>query len=121
MDGVYAKVTGRSYSNYFADFDPVSRTVAGDRDQSWEIPAYNVFDLNVGYDIPRDMLKLSRFDIRLFANVFNVFDSFYVQDATDNSAFNAYTDNGKNHGADDAEVHLGLPRAFNFGTRITFK
>lgn len=121
IDGVYAKITGRSYSNYYADFDPVSRTVAGDRDQSWEIPAYNVFDLNVGYDIPRDVLKLSRFDIRLFANVFNVFDSFYVQDATDNSAFNAYTDNGKNHGADDAEVHLGLPRAFNFGTRITFK
>jgi len=121
MDGVYAKFTGRSYSNYFADFDPVSRTDASDRDQSWEIPAYNVFDLNVGYDIPREMLKMSRFDIRLFANVFNVFDSFYVQDATDNSSFNAYTANGKNHGADDAEVHLGLPRAFNFGTRITFK
>ena len=121
LDGVYAKVTGRSYSNYFADFDPVSRTESTDRDQSWEIPAYNVFDLNIGYDIPREMLKLSRFDIRLFANVFNVFDSFYVQDATDNSSYNAYTANGKNHGADDAEVHLGLPRAFNFGTRITFK
>jgi len=121
IDGVYAKVTGRSYSNYYADFDPVSRTDSGDRNQSWEIPAYNVFDLNVGYDIPRDMLKLSRFDIRLFANVFNVFDSFYVQDATDNSRFNAYSANGVNHGADDAEVHLGLPRAFNFGTRITFR
>jgi len=121
MDGFYAKITGRSYSNYYADFDPVSRTVAADREQSWKIPAYNVFDLNVGYDIPREMLKLSRFDINLFASVFNVFDSFYVQDATDNSAFNAYTDNGKNHKADDAEVHLGLPRAFNFGTRITFK
>lgn len=121
LEGVYAKVTGRSYSNYYANFDPVSRTVSTDREQSWKIPAYNVFDLNLGYDIPRDMLKLSRFDIRLFANVFNVFDSFYVQDATDNSAYNAYTANGKNHKADDAEVHLGLPRAFNFGTRITFK
>ena len=121
VDGMYAKITGRSYSNYYADFDPTSRDDASDREQSWKIPAYNVFDLNVGYDIPREMLKASRFDIRVFANVFNVFDSFYIQDASDNSRYNAYGDNGVNHRADDAEVHLGLPRAFNFGTRITFR
>ena len=122
VDGLYAKFTGRSYSNFYADFDPTSRT---DPDQAgeqvWETPAYNVFDLNVGYDIPRDMLGTSRFDIRIFGNVFNVFDSFYIQDATNNSRFNAYGGNGVNNMADDAEVFLGLPRQFNFGTRITFK
>ena len=122
IDGLYAKVTGRSYSNFFADFDPSSRTdAATEGQQVWEVPAFNVFDLNVGYDIPADMLGASRFDIRVFANVFNVFDSFYIQDATDNSRYNAYGDNGVNSGADDAEVFLGLPRQFNFGTRITFK
>ena len=122
IDGLYAKFTGRSYSNFYADFDPSSRTdeaTAGQ--QVWETPAYNVFDLNVGYDIPRDMLGTSRFDIRVFGNIFNVFDSFYIQDATDNSRFNAYGGNGVNSMADDAEVFLGLPRQFNFGTRITFK
>lgn len=122
MDGLYAKITGRSYWNYYADFDPTSRTDASQAgEQVWEVPAYNVFDLNVGYDIPRDMLGASRFDIRVFANVFNVFDSFYIQDATNNSRFNAFRDNGVANMADDAEVFLGLPRQFNFGTRITFK
>ena len=122
VDGLYAKFTGRSYSNFYADFDPTSRTDAATAGQQvWEVPAYNVFDLNMGYDIPRDMLGASRFDIRVFANVFNVFDSFYIQDATDNSPFNSFGDNGVNSMADDAEVFLGLPRQFNFGTRITFK
>lgn len=122
VDGLYAKFTGRSYSNFYADFDPASRTDAATAGrQVWETPAYNVFDLNVGYDIPRDMLGTSRFDIRVFGNVFNVFDSFYIQDATDNSRYNAFGGNGVNSMADDAEVFLGLPRQFNFGTRITFK
>ena len=122
VDGLYAKFIGRSYSNFYADFDPASRTDAATAGQQvWETPAYNVFDLNVGYDIPRDMLGTSRFDIRVFGNIFNVFDSFYIQDATDNSRFNAYGGNGVNSMADDAEVFLGLPRQFNFGTRITFK
>ena len=123
MDGLYAKVTGRSYMDYYADFDPSSRTDASQAgEQVWEVPAYNVFDLNVGYDIPRDMLGASRFDIRIFGNVFNIFDSMYIQDATNNSRFNAYRGNGNNaNTADDAEVFLGLPRSFNFGTRITFK
>jgi len=120
-DGMYAKVTGRSYSRFFADFDPTSRTDASDRGQSWETPAYTVFDLNVGYDIPDDMLGASRFNINVFANVFNVFDTMYIQDATDNSRFNAYSGNGVNHGPDDAEIYLGLPRSFNFGTKITFR
>ncbi len=123
VDGVYAKFTGRSYTDYFADFDPTSRTDAAQAgEQVWEVPAYNVFDLSVGYDIPRDMLGASRFDIRIFGNVFNVFDSLYIQDATNNSRFNAYRGDGNNaNTVDDAEVFLGLPRTFNFGTRITFK
>ena len=45
-----------------------------------------------------------------------------IQDATNNSRFNAYRGTDRNaNTADDAKVFLGLPRSFNFGTRITFK
>lgn len=120
VKGMYAKFTGRSYSNYFADFDPSSRT---DKEQSgqqvWEIPGYNVFDLNMGYTIPR---RLGPGEIRIFANVFNLFDSFYIQDATNNSRFNAFRGNGTGaNRADDAEVFLGLPRSFNLGLQITLQ
>ncbi len=118
VDGLYAKVTGRNYSNFYADFDPVGRTDAADRTQSWKTPSYSVFDVNVGYDLP---VKSSRYDIQLFANIFNVFDEIYIQDAVDNSRFNAFKNDGKNHRADDAEVFLGLPRTFNIGTTVTFK
>jgi len=118
--GMYAKFTGRSYSNYFADFDPTSRTDSEQAGQSvWEIPAYNVFDLNVGYRIPQ---KFGPSQIRIFASVFNVFDSFYIQDATNNSRFNAFRGNGTGQNrADDAEVFLGLPRSFNLGIQVTFQ
>ena len=48
----------------------------------------------------------------------NVLDAIYVQDATDNSKYNAFTGNGKSHSADDSEVFLGLPRTFNVGISI---
>jgi hypothetical protein len=125
VDGLYIKATGRSYSDFWADFDPTGRQYtyslenAPDRGQSWKTPAYNVFDISLGYDIPAKYTK--RLGVRVFANVFNVFDEIYIQDATDNSRFNAYSGNGVNHSADDAEVYLGLPRAFNFGTTINFR
>ncbi len=123
VEGLYAKFTGRSYANYYADFDPTSRTDPAQAGaQVWKAPGYNVFDLNMGYDIPRELLGLSRFDIRVLANVFNVFNSFYVQDVTNNSRFNAYRGNGRDaNTADDAEVFLGLPRTFNLGVRVIFK
>ena len=118
--GMYAKITGRTYANYYADFDPTSRT---DLQQAgrpvWEVPSYSVFDVNVGYEIPR---RLVRSRIRIFASVFNVFDTIYIQDATNNSRFNAFRGNGTGaNTADDAEVFLGLPRSFNLGLRVVFQ
>ena len=115
--GLYLKVTGRSYGNHFANFDPTSRT---DLSQSganvWKAPDYSVFDINVGYDIPK---RISIARLRVFANVYNVFDQIYIQDATNNSPYNAYRGNGRfANTADDAEVFLGLPRSFNVGLRV---
>ncbi len=118
--GIYAKVIGRSYGNHFADFDPTGRTVLSQAGKNvWEAPGYSVFDISAGYDIPR---RLARTNLRVFANVFNVFDQIFIQDATNNSRFNAYRGNGTGaNAADDAEVFLGLPRSFNLGLRATLR
>ena len=73
-----------------------------------------VFDLHASYNLPINSLP---FDVQIFGHVFNVFDTVYIQDATDNSQYNAWD---YDHDADDAEVYIGRPRTVNFGTRITF-
>ncbi|MCY3630441.1 MAG: TonB-dependent receptor [Rhodothermaceae bacterium] len=120
VKGMYAKFTGRSYTDYYADFDPTSRTDSGQSGQPvWKVPGYNVFDINLGYTIPR---RFGPGQIRVFANVFNLFDSLYIQDATNNSRFNAFRGNGTGaNRADDAEVFLGLPRSFNLGLQVTLQ
>ena len=113
-----AQVIYKYYANYYADWDPLSRSNAADRGQSWQVPNYGLVDFHFSYNLP---LNLKSVGIQLFAHVFNVLDKLYISDATDNSSFNAYTADGKNHKADDAEVFMGLPRTFNVGARITFK
>jgi hypothetical protein len=56
-------------------------------------------------------------NVRLFANVFNVLNSVYIQDAVENSRDNSFDGD---HDADDAEVFLGLPRTFNLGFEVGF-
>ena len=58
--------------------------------------------------------------LRLFANVYNLFDTVYIQDATDASRWNGYHDDGDRHDADSAEVFLGYPRNLNVGFQIIF-
>ena len=78
-----------------------------------------MFDLNLGYRIPR---KFGPGQVRIFASVFNLFDSFYIQDARNNSRYNAFRGNGTGaNSVDDAEVFLGLPRSFNLGLQIELR
>ena len=67
--------------------------------------------------------------MRLFGSVLNLFDTMYVQDATDNSGFNAFYQCSPNnascsadagHDAEAAEVYLGLPRIYNVGFQVIF-
>ena len=120
------------YDRHWADWDPGSREIndaddngtisdaerdAADREQSWETPGYNKLDLHLSYNLP---VKLGPTSFQVFMHVFNVLDNVYVQDATDNSAYNGYSGNGTNHSADDAEVYLGTPRYWNVGLKINF-
>jgi hypothetical protein len=112
VPGMAAQLLWRSYSNYYSDFDPVSRDDPDDREQVWQIPAYNLFEFHFAYVVPGQVLGL---DVTLFAHVFNLTNLLYVQDAVDNSSFQAWTVDGKNHKADDAEIYPGMPTAFNIG------
>ncbi len=105
----------RYYANYYADWDPLTRTDANDNAQSWKTLSYNLLDLHFSYRIP---VNIDRLELSIFAHVFNLTNTLYVQDATDNSAYNAWTVDGKNHKADDAEVFMGLPRTFNLGFTV---
>ena len=65
-------------------------------------------------------MQLAGTNVTVFAHVFNLLDAVYVQDATDNSRFNAEPFRVNNHTANAAEVYLGLPTSFNLGLRFNF-
>ncbi len=117
MKGMNARVVVKNYMENYADWDPFSRNDVTDRAQSWKAPSYNVIDFHAYYNLPT---KFSGVGVRLFAHVFNVLDTEYIQDANDNSRYNAFKDNGKTHSADDAEVFFGLLRTFNVGVNLNF-
>jgi hypothetical protein len=120
VDGMFLQLQGRSNTNYYAAFSPFGRTDPTDRAQPWKTPGYTLFDFHGAYRISDLLPMWSGGDVRFFANVFNVFDALYIQDATDNSGFNGYHADGDRHDADSAEVYLGLPRMYNIGFQIIF-
>ena len=108
IQGVY-----KYYDRYWADWDPFTREEAGEA-EPWQVPSYGVLDAHLMYDLP---LNLGGVKFQVFAHVFNVLDELYIQDAIDNSAYNAFD---KDHDADDAEVFMGLPRTFTVGFQINY-
>ncbi|KAA3612386.1 MAG: TonB-dependent receptor [Calditrichaeota bacterium] len=115
IKGLNARVVMKNFIDHYADWNPFDRIDETDRVQSWKAPNYNVFDFHAYYRLP---MKFSGVGVQLFAHAFNILDTEYIQDATDNSDFNAFGD--KNHQADDAEVYMGIPRTINAGVKLNF-
>ena len=121
IDGMRAQILSKYYANYYADWDPFTRIDEVDEGQQvWKTPSYNVFDFHFGYELPFETTGAS---FEIFAHVFNLLDSKYIQDATDNSPYNGYygENNEYSHMAPAAEVFLGLPRTYNFGLLINVR
>lgn len=119
--GMSAQLVAKYFAEYYAYWDPFSRTdPASAGEDTWKTPAYGLFDLHFDYDLP---FQVSGIKFTVFAHVFNLLDNVYVQDATDNSSFNALRDSNGNlidpHGPSAAEVFLGIPRTFNLGFSIS--
>jgi len=114
IKGLTTQLVVKSYANYYANWDPFSRTDEGDRQQSWRIPDYNLLDFHATFDLP---ISFGSIKLQFFAHVFNLLDEKYIQDALDNSAYNSWD---QDHDADDAEVFFGLPKSMNFGLNVRF-
>ncbi|MBU2651591.1 MAG: TonB-dependent receptor [Bacteroidetes bacterium] len=116
--GLYITLSMKHFADMYADWNVINRTDPNDRTQSWKTPAYTVFDLHVGYTLPTG----PKYKVQLFAHIFNLFNTMYIQDAVDNSQYNSYmgADNRNTHSAAAAEVYLGLPRWFNTGIQLSF-
>ncbi len=115
--GLMLQSVARTSMSHYAEFSPFDRTDPDDRAQPWVVPGYTVLDLHTAYSLTGIVPAWEGGDIRIFANVYNVLDDVYVQDAVDNSSFNSFD---RDHDADDAEVFLGVPRILNIGLELTF-
>ena len=111
----------RYYALHYSDWSPTSREYTdestADRGQSWRSPKYGILDLLASYKQP---FEFSGVKPELFLNVRNLLDEVYVQDATDNSRYNAEPFRVNTHTANAAEVFLGLPTSYNLGLKINF-
>lgn len=115
VKGLRLQADFRYYDKYYANWSPFNRTDPTDLAQVWKTPSYFLLDGHVSYDFT----IAGKYGISVFGHLFNILDAMYIQDALDNSPYNAYPFRAKTHDANSAEVFLGLPRTFNAG--ISFK
>lgn len=117
VKGLKLQFIWRHNSNHYADFNPATRTDATDKSQVWKTPAYSVFDAHAIYKLP---LK-GKLGVEIFFHAFNLFNTFYIQDAVDNSGYNGYYGDNReySHTVNSAEVFLGLPFNFNLGVKVS--
>jgi iron complex outermembrane recepter protein len=121
VKGMQFQAIYRYNANYYAEWDPFSRTKETDEAQVWQIPSFGLLDLHLSYVVPTH----GNVGVELFGHVFNALNTKYIQDALDNSPYNGYygvgTDKPLSHTANSAEVYMGLPRTFNVGIRMLYQ
>ena len=121
LEGSSVQMTYRYYDRFYSDWSATSREFSEgdtpDRGTPWMAPAYGILDLNASYNLPFDYNGMTA---SVVLNVRNLLDEVYVQDATDNSRYNAVPFRVNSHTANAAEVYLGMPTSFNLGLKVNF-
>ena len=121
VEGSAVQLTYRFYDRFYADWSATSREFSEgqspDRRDPFQAPAYGIVDLNASYDLPFEFRGAKA---QVVLNVRNLLDEVYIQDALDNSRYNAYPFRVNDHSANAAEVYLGMPTSYNLGLRINF-
>ncbi|SDB64069.1 Outer membrane receptor proteins, mostly Fe transport [Flavobacteriaceae bacterium MAR_2010_188] len=93
------------FDNLYADFNPSDRNDPDFRGDTWEVPAYGIFDAAI-----RHGFSFGEFEAELTARMNNVFDTEYIADAFDGTDSNART----------ALVYYGFGRTFSVGAKLKF-
>ena len=106
--GLYIKPRFTYFDRNYSNFDPLSLTNGNEDRESWQMPSYYLFDLNVGYEIP-----FGAFKINIYGTCNNLLNQMYINDGRNNA-------NGTGFGAVNATVFFGAGRTFIFGTKLTF-
>ena len=121
VEGSTVQLSYRFYDEFYSDWSPTSREFSdasdADRRSAWQVPSYGIVDLNASYDLP---VEFAGTKMQVVLNVRNLLDEVYVQDALDNSRYNAYPFRVNDHTANAAEVYLGMPTSYNLGLKINF-
>ena len=123
-NGFYVKPRYTYFDRFYANFDPFSLNGDNEGRQSWELPAYGLLDLHMGYTMD---LEESQIDFRFSA--FNVLNTVYLVNAQNNDPYGewnftdpnrtyAFTEN--NFDAASASVYMGYGFRTNFSVRVRF-
>ena len=107
FDGLKIGVDYNYYTKLFASFDPLKRGTeeTDGNSNSWEMPTYQLFDLNLKYNF-----DFNGFNSTVYAKVNNLLDEEYISDATD----------GGDHTWQAATVYYGVGRTWSFGVKVRF-
>ncbi len=122
---VMGKVT--YFSKNFSEFSP-EQTIdpaTGKSRDSWEMPAYTIFDFHAGYKWSFKHFEKTRFSFKI--NVLNIFDKIYIVDGKNNDSYHpaaGYITSkgviGSTFDANSATVFFGPPRRITTSFEITF-
>lgn len=93
------------YDKLFADFDPVSRNDPQDDAQSYEIPAYGLLDVHLGFSF-----KVADCPAHATFSCYNVTDKEHILRGLD----------GKDHSPESFRGYWGFGRTFNLGISLSF-
>ena len=104
--GVYIKPRFTRFDKNYATFNAVDLTASDKNRESWRLPAYNLLDLSLGYEIPvKGIIK-----VNIYGTMNNVLNTMYINEAQGSGGFTATA----------AYVYFGVGRTFTFGTKLTF-
>lgn len=108
LPGLKLGVDYNYYTSLFANFDPLRRNTApaeGTVDDSWEMPAYGLLDLNIRYKF-----EMAGFNASLNGKINNLLDTEYFAESTDGGA----------HDWQSAVGYYGVGRTWSMMLKVKF-
>jgi hypothetical protein len=93
------------YDKNYSSFDPTKRTNPGDRQQSWQLPAYSLLDLHLS--VP---FRLAQNSAVFNLNCFNIFNKEHILRGED----------GSGHDEESFVGFWGFGRNFSFSLHLSF-